>query len=117
RSVVRSLRRTTAGTCTAYLVNNVLVRLRHSRNDYHSNAGATHSAWDLRHSLAYIDEVFTDYQRHVGRFSGRVAEIGPGDNCGVALRILDDGAGSVDLADRFYSERNPSQQEAIQRAI
>jgi len=58
--------------------------------------------------LAYIEEVFNDSKRYSGvrRFSGRVAEVGPGDNCGVGLLFLTGGYESVDLVDRFYSKRN-----------
>jgi len=63
--------------------------------------------------------VFADYKKYSGvtRFSGRVAEIGPGDNCGVGLMFLADGCREVDLVDRFYSKRSSRQHGEIYRAL
>jgi hypothetical protein len=38
-------------------------------------------------SVGYIEEVFTDYKKYgnIEKFFGVAAEIGPGDNAGVAL--------------------------------
>ena len=76
-----------------------------------SDSGATHSNNSKNESLAYIKEVFDDYKTYGGveNFKGTIAEIGPGDNFGVALSMLADGAGQVDLLDRFYSKRDPAQ--------
>jgi SAM-dependent methyltransferase len=70
-------------------------------------------------SLRYIEEVYTDYKRYSGvtRFFGRIAEVGPGDNCGVGLMFLADGCESVELVDRFYSKRNARQNADIYHAL
>jgi SAM-dependent methyltransferase len=46
-----------------------------------------------------------------------VAELGPGDNCGIGLLFLADGAERVDLLDRFYSRRDKSTQAEIYRVL
>jgi SAM-dependent methyltransferase len=106
-------------TCAYYLVDNALARWRGYTGDIETDSGTAHSGLSIESSLAYIDEVFSDYKRYsgVGRFHGRVAEVGPGDNCGVGLLFLADGCESVDLVDRFYSKRDAAQHAAIYRAL
>jgi len=84
-----------------------------------SHSGMAHANKDISGSLAYINEVFWDYNYYGGveQFYGRVAEIGPGDNCGVALLFLRDGCDCVDLIDRFYTIRNSEHQADIYRAL
>lgn len=78
-----------------------------------------HADRDPDSSVAYIDEVFEDYKHYAGvsRFYGRVAEVGPGDNCGVALRFLGDGCECIDLVDRFYAKRDMRKQSEIYKAL
>jgi len=78
-----------------------------------------HADKSISGSLTYIREVFADYKHYGGveHFYGRVAEIGPGDNCGVGLLFLRDGCDSVDLIDRFYTKRNSQHQADIYRAL
>jgi SAM-dependent methyltransferase len=93
----------------AYLLATDRARaIRHSLGLVDSNSGTTHSSLSLDESIAYVDEVFDDYKQTSGveEFHGRVAEVGPGDNCGVALLFLADGCERVDLADRFYARRD-----------
>lgn len=119
RAVTHRLRTTTAGTCAVFALDNQLAKLRLVRGDIGTDSGAAHAAWDIEASLAYIDRVHGEYLAEAGLagFGGRVAEVGPGDNCGVALRMLADGAWHVDLVDRFYSARDPEQHAAIYRAL
>src|SRR5262249_42780094 len=42
---------------------------------------------------------------------------GPGDNLGVAMKLLVAGASQVVSLDRFYAHRNPQQQEQIYREL
>ncbi len=113
--VKRSLRLTSAYYC----LDDYVARRRYRRGHIESTSGMAHAGRDPASSVAYIDEVFGDYRQYAGvmAFHGRVAEIGPGDNCGVALRFLGDGCESVDLVDRFYSKRDERQHERIYRAI
>lgn len=113
------LRKSFRATCAAYLADDALRGIRFSTGDIQTESGTAHAGRPLDDSLRYIDEVFEDYKTYAGvaRFSGRVAEVGPGDNCGVGLRFLADGCESVDLVDRFYSKRNSSDQAEIYRAL
>jgi hypothetical protein len=106
-------------SCAYYLVENELAKLRGRAVDIETDSGTAHAGRSVDSSLAYIYEVFGDYKRYSGvtRFDGRVAEVGPGDNCGVGLLFLADGCESVDLVDRFYSKRDLEQHAAIYRAL
>jgi SAM-dependent methyltransferase len=84
--------------------------------------GSTHEFWSLEKSVDYINLVYREYLEYSGltpeAFAGkRILEVGPGDNFGVALRFLADGAAKVVSLDKFYSERNEEQQARIYRAL
>ena len=106
-------------TCAYYLVDNASTRWRGYTGNIETDSGTAHLGRSIESSLAYIEEVFNDYKRYsgVGQFSGHVAEVGPGDNCGVGLMFLADGCTSVELVDRFYSKRDAAQHAAIYRAL
>ena len=84
--------------------------------------GATHRGLPIEQSLRYIDEVFSDYIRY-GELAedtlagASVLELGPGDNFGVALRLIAAGAERVTTLDRFITWRDPVQQQRIHRAL
>ncbi|HEY6351168.1 MAG TPA: methyltransferase domain-containing protein [Candidatus Angelobacter sp.] len=82
-------------------------------------SGAAHAERNEQQALEYITSVFSKYKAAAGvtRFYGRVAEIGPGDSCGVGLMFLADGCSQVDLVDRFFSKRVEQQQQAINRLM
>ena len=84
-----------------------------------TNSGTPHIGKSIESSLQYIEKVFSDYKKYSGVncFTGKVAEIGPGDSCGVGLLFLLDGCESVDLVDRFYSYRDSRQQAGIYQAL
>ncbi len=106
-------------SCFYWLVTDILGTLRYKKGDVDSVSGSTHSQLSIDRSLAYIEEVFNDYKYYSGiqRFNGRIAEVGPGDNCGVGLLFLADGCESVDLVDRFYSKRDSQQQAIIYQSL
>ncbi|HXQ74088.1 MAG TPA: methyltransferase domain-containing protein [Pyrinomonadaceae bacterium] len=84
--------------------------------------GSTHESWSLEKSVAYINLVYREYLEYSGvtpdALRGRhVLEVGPGDNFGVALKFLADGAAKVVSLDKFYSERNDEQQASIYREL
>ena len=84
--------------------------------------GSTHESWSLEKSVDYINLVYREYLDYSGvtpeAFRGRqVLEVGPGDNFGVALKFLADGAAKVVSLDKFYSERNEEQQARIYREL
>jgi SAM-dependent methyltransferase len=84
--------------------------------------GSTHEFWSLEKSVAYINLVYREYLEYSGltpeALAGkRIFEVGPGDNFGVALKFLADGAAKVVSVDKFYSERNEEQQARIYREL
>ena len=105
--------------CLYYLASNFLASLRLRTGLIDTGSGASHLALAVDESVRYVEEVFSEYKQyaHIDRFSGRVAEVGPGDNCGVGLLFLQDGCASVDLADRFYARRNAQAQASIYAAL
>lgn len=105
--------------CSYYLLDDYLNKFRSWKGVVKTNSGTTHIEKEVDESIAYIREVFNDYKYYAGveRFYGRVAEVGPGDNSGVAMLFIEDGCESVDLADRFYSARNAFRQENIYKEL
>jgi SAM-dependent methyltransferase len=84
--------------------------------------GSTHEFWSLEKSVDYINLVHREYVQYSGlgpeAFRGsRILEVGPGDNFGVALKFLAEGAKQVVCLDKFYSERNVEQQTRIYREL
>lgn len=92
---------------------------RYSRGDIATHSGTLHESLDLVESIQYVETVVADYLRYSGRPSldGKAAEVGPGDNCGVALLLLEGGCQTVDLVDRFYSRRDSTRQADIYREL
>ncbi len=88
-------------------------RLALGRTD--TSSGTIHSTLSLEESVQYVEGVFADYARYgaVDRFRGRAAELGPGDNVGVALLMRVNGCSEVDLVDRYVSHRDEAQQKKI----
>jgi hypothetical protein len=84
-----------------------------------TEAGSTHATINRDESIRYISRVFDDYKfvAGVNGFRGKVAEIGAGDSCGVALLFLAHGCEHIDLVDRFFSPRDSSRQNEINRII
>jgi SAM-dependent methyltransferase len=105
--------------CAYYLVEHELGGLRGTATEFETDSGTAHAGLSIDASIEYIERVFEDYKRYSGvdRFHGRVAEVGPGDNCGVGLLFLADGCESVDLVDRFYSKRDAAQHAEIYREL
>jgi SAM-dependent methyltransferase len=86
-------------------------------NRTHSGSAYLHSRVD--EAIARTEEIYAHLaQVHPERrFSGRVAEIGPGDSIALGLELLANGCEQVDLADRFYSSREDALQVAINKAM
>lgn len=105
--------------CVYYLLSDKLRGMMYKSGNIFTNSGTTHKNLSLMQSINYIKNVFHDYKKYSGveRFYGTIAEVGPGDNCGVGLLFLADGCEKVDLIDRFYSARNERQQSEIYRFL
>lgn len=115
----RAVKRSVALTCAYYLLDDLRARLRLALGDLATRSGARHAGLDLERSLAYIERVHSDYCAYAGvsHFAGTVAEIGPGDNFGVALLLLSGGAREVHTLDRYRPLRERERQRAIYRAL
>jgi len=115
----RAVRSSLALTCAWYGFDDWRARRRLARGDLGTRSGARHRSLPLEQSIAYIDRVYDDYLAYAGRdrLTGVVAEIGPGDNFGLALLLLGNGATAVHAVDRYASERDPDQQAAIYQGL
>ena len=74
--------------------------------------------YDPNKSLHYLNEVYHDYFVYshipVSFVKGkRILEVGPGENLGVGMRFLADGAAFVASVDRFSSLRSAAEQAAV----
>ena len=79
----------------------------------------SHDDPDVEQSVQYVERVFDGYRAAAGNVPTRgvVAEVGPGDSCGVGLLFLAHGCDRVDLVDRYYSVRDAEHQHAVNRAL
>lgn len=84
-----------------------------------TRSGAAHAERNVEEAIGYIASVFENYKIAAGvaQFQGNVAEIGPGDSCGIGLMFLAEGCNRVDLVDRFFSARDRKHQESINREL
>jgi SAM-dependent methyltransferase len=100
---------------TALATDDFIYGLRFATGKIDTDSGSTHTTLSEEESVSYVEEVFTDYKKYgsLDKFSGIAAELGPGDNAGVALLMRRDGCEQVDLIDRYFSRRNPDQQSRI----
>ncbi|HJN20699.1 MAG: methyltransferase domain-containing protein [Alphaproteobacteria bacterium] len=118
-----ALRRMVRASVTAmrvyYVLDDWRARRRLARHDIATTSGARHVDIPLAESLNYIEQIYADYLVYADRaaFSGTVAEIGPGDNFGLALLLLKCGADWVHAIDRYHSQRNAGHQAAIYEAL
>jgi SAM-dependent methyltransferase len=82
-------------------------------------SGAAHRDRNPEEAVTYVNSVFNLYKTatRVERFYGRMAEIGPGDSCGIGLMFLADGCEEAHLVDRFFSSRDERQQQLINQAL
>ena len=106
-------------SCVAYIAHDWIFGRRLAAGRIETDSGRRHSTLDLDASLGYVEKVYSDYCSYagVGGFSGTVGELGPGDSFGVALLLLHGGAREVHAIARYYSRRDPEQQQAIYRAL
>jgi SAM-dependent methyltransferase len=117
---LRSLvRRSIFASCAFYLLDDWRAGRRLHRGDVQTTSGARHADKPLAESIDYIRKVHRDYLRYGGvqSFAGVVAEIGPGDNFGLALLLLANGATEIHAIDRYYSQRDPQTQGQIYRTL
>jgi SAM-dependent methyltransferase len=94
------------------------MRAKYAHGEIDESIGSTHSWKSLEESLAYIDWQYSDYLTYANLGPAELAdkkvlEIGFGDNVGVALKFLADGAGQVVCVDKFYSCRDEDNERVI----
>jgi len=113
------IKRSVALTCAYYLYDDWRARRRLAAGRLETSSGARHRDLDIAASLAYVERVYGDYLAYGGleRFNGTVAEIGPGDNFAVTLRILGGGGEHVHAIDRWVSRRDAEAQRRIYGAL
>lgn len=119
RIVKAALNRTPAFKALAYTADDFARGCKLRLGHIQSESGSTHRDLGIDESVSYVEEVFNDYLVY-GRLSqvrGNAAEVGPGDNAGVALLLRSAGCDAVDLVDRFRSRRNVEQQRRIHHAL
>lgn len=105
--------------CILSIIHNISNQIQMFFGNLKTDSGTTHSHFSVADSLSYIKMVMEDYKKYakISHFHGNVCELGPGDNSGIALMMLADGAAKVDLADRFYSHRNVDNHAQIYSAL
>jgi len=103
----------------AYLVEDLIKRLKLSVGQIGSESGAAHANYSVEESMTYIESALHSYKTNgnINKFSGSVAELGPGDSAGVAMLMRGEGCTQIDLVDRYYSNRNLEQQSKIYQHI
>ena len=108
-----------AAKALAYVADDVNWGLKARMGRIQSDSGSTHRALTIKESVNYVEEVFNDYRTYgaLDHLSGTAAEVGAGDNAGVALLLRAVGCEAVDLVDRFRSQRSPAQQQRIYQAL
>jgi SAM-dependent methyltransferase len=118
-ALARLVKQSYALTAFYYLWTDCLAGLRFRWGNIVSHSGTLHESLEPPESLDYIQGLLSDYARYSGGASlrGKAAEVGPGDNCGVGLLLLEGGCQSVDLVDRFYARRDPERQAEIYRQL
>ncbi len=110
RLLIRQFYKIFLGRVIFLIKEDVKAGIRYKQGRIETDSGTIHQSFSITESVDYINNVFADYIQYSGKnsFSGRAAEVGPGDNSGVALLFRDAGCDQVDLLDRFYSRRDPS---------
>lgn len=108
-----------AAKALVYAVDDLGWGLKQRLGRIESDSGSTHRAVPVEESVSYLEDVFSDYLTYGGlaRLGGTAAEVGPGDNAGVALLLQKAGCETVVLIDRFRSRRSPDQQRRIYQAL
>jgi SAM-dependent methyltransferase len=110
-----AMRQNVACVCALMMLRDWQAGRRQARGDISADTGQRHADLNVEESIAYIERIYRDYLSYgqTDRLLGQIAEIGPGDNFGVALLALANGARKVIALDRFYSRRDEDAQRRI----
>ncbi len=120
----RLAKKSRAMIIAAKIYDNWRLKRRFQSGDPESLHGSTHSTIikNISASVDYINVQFDDYLKYSGlsveSLQGmRIFELGFGDNVGVALKFIADGASQVVCLDKFYSKRDLEHQREIYEAL
>jgi len=97
-------------------------RIRYKLGKIDSFSGSTTSTLSVEQSLGYANLVYDDFVAY-GKLGPaevrgkRFLELGPGDNVGVGLRFLADGAAQYACLDKFYSTHDLEHERQIYLAL
>lgn len=102
-----------------HLLSNSIARMKKGRS---TSYVCSFPRFDPAQSLSYLNDVYGDYFAYSGlarsSIEGKtVLEVGPGENLGVGLNFIADGAARVVSADRFRSLRPPVEQVQVYRRL
>ncbi len=98
------------------VLSDLLIGLKYKIGFKDTLSGSRHLNKSLDFSIKYINKVFNDYCIYGNlNFNNikNIAEIGPGDNYGVALLFKCKGVNKIDLIDKFYSSKKSEDQNRI----
>lgn len=119
KTIKRLIKKSPTLICLGYLVLDFYEGMVRRLGRVSAKSGDAHALMNIDQSLSYIETVYNDYLKFgkIEHFNGSVVEIGPGDNFGVGLLMLNGGAEKVIAVDRFYSKRDQEQQNRIYDAM
>jgi 2-polyprenyl-3-methyl-5-hydroxy-6-metoxy-1,4-benzoquinol methylase len=117
-SIKRVARQSKLAIICHKIYRNWRMQANYSKGAIEASIGSTHSQKTIAESLAYINSQYDDYLRYAeldpDQIEGkRILELGCGDNVGVALRFLAEGAAEVICLDKFYSVRDKENERQI----
>jgi SAM-dependent methyltransferase len=113
RSIREAIKRSALATTAAFVADNYATAWGLSRADAEPDADAEIFGAGADRVIEYSRNNVLSYERGNGRaLTGRIAEVGPGGNIAVGLLLLQRGATSVDLVDRFARPQSMDAQRA-----
>ncbi len=115
------IKRSKAGIIARHIYRNWQLRRRYKAGDYQTPSNLGYSG-KLQEEVAYIQTVLADYFTYAGLSAAtlrgkRILEIGPGQNLGLALRLLSLDAAQVVSVDKFYCLLDVEEQGNIYRIL
>lgn len=117
--IKRTLKRSKNIKIMVRIASGLKMKYRLSKGNFAVDTGNANGSYDTDESIHYIQGCLEDYKTYLGieKIHGKVAEIGPGTNAGVALLMRKEGSERVDLIDRFFCRRDDQQQSQIYDAL
>lgn len=122
RDLITILKRNRSVLILLVGLKSYLERKKYYSGDISADHGSTTMRLPLASSIAYIRQVFADFNQYADLSPDRVAgkrmvELGPGDNLGIGLLYLAWGAAEYIGMDRFYSTHDIENERQIYLAL